>query len=231
MSNPARILRELFEAWSEPADRAAYEARKFHTNANAAFKEHEVAIRALGEISKALDTLEADGHKVAHYRRSMRLFITALLHYPHGWMEKGTLAQTLSPHMFDMLEALEGFLDSNMPRLNGSARASIEGLLDEITAALEEDEELTQILREHIARVVQTLRACLEDFESTGKADLKTGLYDLWISLYAASGATTGDNQSRWKNFAEKMGYPTASSLLGSLPGVAVSVLQLTSGN
>ncbi|WP_158677284.1 hypothetical protein [Arthrobacter sp. PGP41] len=231
MSNPAGQLRELFEAWSQPNDKSPYEAREFHSNPAVAFQRHETAIRALADISRALDALEAEGHKVTHYRRSMQLFITALLHYPHSWVEQGKLPQTLTPHMFDMLEALEGFLDSNQPRLSHSGRASIEELLDDVTLALEDDDELTELLREHVARVVQTLRSCLEDFGVTGKADLRMGLYDLWVSLYAASGATTGANQSKWKNFAEKMGYPTASSLLGSLPGVAVSVLQLTGGN
>lgn len=229
--NPARTLREIFESWREPVEQSPYETRKFTADSDAAFMEHEVAIRALADISRALDVLESEQHRVAHYRRSMSLFIAALLNWPHAWTQTRVQSETLKPHMFDMLEALEGFLDSNMPRLSDVGRLKVEELLDEVVAALDEDDELTELLREHIARVVQALRTCLEDFGVTGKADLKTGLYDLWVSLYAASGATTGANQSRWKGFAEKVGYPTASSLLGSIPGVAVSVLQLTSGN
>ncbi|MGF6833998.1 hypothetical protein QF015_002173 [Paenarthrobacter sp. TE4293] len=232
MKNPATTLRELFEDWQTPDQQAPFVVRGLNQGANGdAYPQHETAINALSDISRALKLLEGEGHRVSHYKRSMKLFIDALLNVPHSWTQPGTQSQTLTPHMFDMLEALEGFLDSNTPRLNDSARRGIEELLAEVTTALEEDDELPELIREHVARVVQTLRDCLEDFGATGRADLKTGLYDLWISLYAASGATTGENQSRWRNFAEKMGYPTASSLLGSIPGVAVSVLQLTSGN
>ncbi|MDQ0103689.1 hypothetical protein J2T10_003354 [Paenarthrobacter nicotinovorans] len=232
MTNPATTLRALFEEWKDPEQQSPYHARGFNAGANGnAYVEHETAIRAIADISRALDVLEAEGHRVAHYKRSMKLFIDALLNVPHAWTQAGVQTQTLTPHMFDMLEALEGFLDSNTPMLTDHARANIDELLDEVMAALDEDDELPTLLREHLTRVVHTLRTCLEEFAATGRADLKTGLYDLWVSLYAASGATTGENQSKWKNFAEKMGYPTASSLLGSLPGVAVSVLQLTRGN
>jgi hypothetical protein len=159
----------------------------------------------------------------------MKLFITTLINVPNSWTS-GMQRETLTSHMFDMLEALEGFLDSNTTSLTDHGRANLEDLLSDVLETLAADEELTELLRTHLVRVVQQIRDCIEEFGLTGQTDLKQALYDLWISLYAAAGSTTGESSAKWKSFAEKIGYPTVSSVLGSIPGVAVSVLQLTQG-
>lgn len=231
MTNPATTLLDLFTAWRADGQ-SPFVVRKFNLaeDEGVAYKEHEAAIRAIADISRALDGLEKSGYRVGHFRRSMKLFIAALLNLPHDWHMPGVQLNTLNDHLIDMLEALEGFLDSNMPRLGDVGEARVSELLDEVIAALDEDDELSQILREHLIRTVQVIRDCIEEYGVSGETDLKQALYDLWIALYAAAGATTGTNQTRWQNFATKIGYPTAASILGSIPSLGVSILQLTQG-
>lgn len=229
MTNPATTLLGLFEKWNGDSNDSPYNIRGFSKDPDTCYTDHDVAIKAIADISRSLDYLESQGQKVGAYRRAIKLFIAALLSVPAGWAQGGAQVSTMTVHMFDMLEALESVLAGNVVALNPNGAERIGDLLNQVIAGLDDDPNLSAQLKAHILRVVQTVRDCIEEFGLTGETNLREALHNLWISLYAAAGATSDEQRGFWQNLATNVGFPAAGSALGSLPGIVTS-LMLTQG-
>ncbi len=232
VGNPARGLLEHFQTWREPGNASAHTARGFAgATAEQAFADHEHAMRCLTDMSRTINRLEAEGHAVGHYRRGFRLWMIAFLNLPHGWQQDGLAGHVFTDHAMDMLESLAATIDRSEPHLQDTEQQGIGDYLDQVLKLLGEDTAISDELRQHIFRTVQTVRDCLEEVAILGKTDLKKALHDLWISLYAAAGQSDGEPRTKWQKFAEHIVYPTFSGLLASLPSAGIAIAQLTQGH
>lgn len=236
MRNPASELHALFERWALGGSRdSAYTMRGFNAGSPnekaAAFDDHIRAMRLIAECQQLIDQLEANGTKVSTFRRNLRLWAAAVMHYPYSWQGAGDSRRPFDERVMDTLDSLAILLDTRGPIVNADGMERLRGLLADVKNLLVEDTSISEDMRRHVYSVVQTLNRYLDDVEMYGQADIRVALRDLWVSLNAAAGESVDDEKrSKWKGFAESIGIPAAGSVLGSLPSLALDALSLAAG-
>lgn len=230
LKNPANELLALFESWRQPSGRQAYVSRGFQENEAEVLDEHLEAMSLLAAMRKRVDDLEAGGYRVTSYRRNFRLWTKVVLNYPHAWTQENVNPAVFTEHALDTLENLAAAIDNNLPSLGPQTVDDITRYLDDVVTLLGEDRSLSEQLRAHISKVVQTVRMCIVEESTFGDTDLKQCLEDLWVSLYAAEAQSTDTPPGKWTSMADTIFKPAVASFLGSLPSVGIAVAQLAQG-
>ncbi|WP_454700063.1 hypothetical protein [Arthrobacter humicola] len=237
MRNPAAELHTLFKKWADTGSprATAFVARGLHqpdgAQSGEAFDEHIRAMRLLAECQTMVDQMEASGTDVETFRRMLRLWAGAIMHYPYNWQAAGEVSHPFKPHAMDTLSTLAILLDARGPIITDDGMERLRKLLDNVKALLIEDESISADMRGHVYSVVQTLNRYLDDVEMYGQAEIRDAIRDLWVSLNAAAGESVDDaKRSKWKGFAQEIGIPAVGSVLGSIPSLALEALSLAAG-
>jgi hypothetical protein len=237
MRNPAAELHAIFEKWKRTGSprTAAYIARGLHDtgggDSNAAFDEHIRAMRLLAECQNIINEMESNGTDVATFRRTLRLWAAAILHYPHNWQNAGEAAAPFKEHAMDTLSTLAILLEARGPLITVEGMSLLKQLLADVTDLLQVDDSISADMRAHVYAVVQTLRRYLDDVDMYGQADFKDAIRDLWVSLNAAAGQADEKHRSKWQAFVRDIGIPAAGTVMGSIPTLALEAVSLAAGS
>lgn len=227
MRNPAHELLEIFETWGEFPGGNPIKTRGLEDDEDTAVDDHLHAMCLLAAMKHCVDELERGGYRVKSFRRSFRLWTKAIMNYPHAW-NAASNSHIFTVHAMDTLENLAAAIDSHVPAPTPERVAEIMSYLDDVVSLLGEDQNLSPELRLHVSKIVQTIRSAIAEERAFGETDLKQALYDLWVALYAAAGQSDGETRGRWATMAETIYRPAAAGFIGSIPGLAIAVAQLT---
>lgn len=237
MTNPARELHGILKKWRNAAlktpENSAAHVRGFSGGGLArVLDEHMRAMCLIAELKSLIETMKATRPEMdmEPFERQVANWQRAVLNYApqrSGWTRNEGVAR-IGQDTVDTLALLGNFLDVPGQRVPEAKRADVHRFLDEVLDALRSDETLPQEVRDYVAQCVRHARDCVDDFEFRGAVDLHDALARLWSALNAAAGESEDEpSASRLRAFADKIGYPSIASAIGSAPAM---LLQLTGG-
>jgi hypothetical protein len=230
MANPARELLAFFTNWRSKGAQAPLIFRGYDTlQPDQIASELRRGARLLAEIEGAIDDLQARGHNVDLYRRAMVRWTFGVFSYDSGWAQQtDPRAHLYTEHTMDNLEALANEIDNTLGVTNADTLAKVQALVDEATALLIEDGSISEQLRYYLSQLLQEIRHVAIDEQMINSFNMRSALERLWVAFYGA--AAQSKEPSRWTKLADKLVWPAAAGLLGSLPGLTVTALQITQG-
>lgn len=228
MANPARELLSIFKEIREfgPADGAS--VRQMSNMASDKVK--ALYLRDTAEILdgtvRCIKQLEAQGRRVQKFEAMVPRWTFGVFSYPNGWSQ-GDVQPLYNEHSMDLLEILADLVDDQLILKEPGFVANLSDLLDEAEQLLKEDDSVSYPLRSYLLQLFLETREALRD-EDLNIFDLQ----EAWKRLYAAFNGAAGQSseRSKWDQFLTKFVWPAAAGAVGSIPGTAVAVAQITMG-
>jgi hypothetical protein len=223
MSNPARVLHDIYSGWRKRLSGGAPFASVIDLDSADGAREIAEAARALVRIDDILTGLERDAHyRVGVYRRQYPEWWKGLVSHTHGW---GTAIRgdtlVTEAHM-DEIEAFANFLDGKVWELDRNDReASLRGILDDARAALEADDELSEELRLYLHRLLREMRNALDDQVIGSTFDYGDAVMRLFVAFKAAEGEST-KKAGLWTNL--RTSILPASGLTAAIEGGSILI-------
>jgi hypothetical protein len=222
MANPAQLLLDQFHAWRN-AQATAEKARNMGEQPEG-WTRHRVAVRHIDALDEILTEMEAQGKKVAVYRKQLPAWTAIAFGYPLGWNQanSGKIDATTLHH----LETLAGRLEDYLPLADDAGRERTRNLVESVRAAISDDDSVPAELRIHLTQMADQLGWCLDRYEITGDFELKNAIDRLLITIGVT--AQRSNNGGIWTKIANEFVSPfivgTAAQITGS------AMLMLISG-
>lgn len=219
MANPAELLLAQFREWDARQNSAA-QAREHDINAK--FVGHLVAARHLDAISELLVELEATGQNVAVYQNQLVTWRQTLFVFRGGW--EGVGSARIDSNALQHLETLAGLLKLYVP---AATPEGVEGLRSYL-AGVEEvlsDDALPEILRNHVRRLIDHVRLCIDEYDRYGDYELQEAIDRLLASMIRA--AANSNDSNRWADLFNSYVPPFVVNVLSAIPAAALTQFAL----
>ncbi len=136
-------------------------------------------MRVIAECDVVITELESTMPSAAAYRKSVRRWAAALMHYPNQWQTPRQAQTPFTDLIIDTLQGLATLIDARGPMLQPVGEEKLRELLDEVEELLRIDDSIDGLVRAHLYEVIQMLRQYLDDIAFYREADLAASLRDL----------------------------------------------------
>lgn len=228
MSNPARRLYEIFEAWGAGYGPGsdAMKARGLDGLSDEAYDRQVESFKMLIAIDHALTYLEKSGVSVPVYRFELKSWIKMAIHAPNSWQGASNKATGFPSQSMAHLNTLATLLDVNGPRLKAEPEQTLRDVINQVLSLLAEDGEISDTLRGYLYKLARELQTALDDESVLGTFDFAEAAERLWVGLHAAAGQSA-KHGSAWKGAAARLFRDAGATALGSLPAMALTMVQV----
>lgn len=223
MSNPARELHGIYSSWQARirAAKSNGSPKSLLAPAGRGFDEAMVVASLLVRMRQLIAQLAEEKHNVELYERQMP-----------GWF--GPLAMSnSSTHLsgiadsvlLDQIEGFANFLDGKVPVISAARVDNLREVVSRAIELLESDPDLPEYLKTYIRRLLQQIRAALEDDLAGSAVDVGSLAYSLWVAFAAAEGASE-TKSVLWKDLGLQLLTGTISGAL--VQGTTFAIASIT---
>ena len=217
LANPAALLHTQLVNWRTPGGQAVRDVRvTVEGSDEAVMRQTQLAMGHLRDIDELLTGMEAANRRTGSFRRAFPRWQAWVMAYPRSWVHAMGDGIFDSDHDLDLLENLADALEQLRPDITDNERAGMSSTLDEVRAALSEDESLPEPLRRHLHGVLSHASTCLEEYDLFGDFELQKAMDRLLVSVNLASRVST--EPSRWQRIKEHFVFPMAVGLILQAP-------------
>lgn len=241
MANPARELANILKAWGKTGDttvkrRGLVNDRSYNTQHATFWRQVRPAVEYLIQVENSLDSLEAMGRDVSHFRAAVPAWYEAVFLPKHSWQSK-QLHEVISAPDLRLLTSLADVIELAGVSPMGAAVDLTKVLRD--LRALEREvakSDLDPQIALRLAWHIQQARQFAENVDTFGEAVvLATVLTVATQSMQFADGATAEQAKSI-KRLAKRLTEGVGSGLivhgiLTTAPHVGNAFLALTAGS
>lgn len=185
---------------------------------------HRRAMVLIDEIEQIISGLGLTPSRQAAYQRSIIRWTQWVIAWPHHW-HGNPAAQYKTVNdgdALDMLDLLAQHLEGIVPTINEPERLIYTEIINELIAAIAEDDSLPTDMRQHLYTLISHARHCLEDYEIMGDFALKAAVDRL--AAAAAQAANKSSNPSVWAGFRDKLFWPLTVNVLAAAPTTYLAI-------
>lgn len=229
MSNPAEELHALYASWRARIESKPSTSMATHLKPKEAVGITEIlhAYALLSTIDRILRRLEAEGSRVAVFRKQLHGWARVPLSLDAGWGAAVHPDHLIHENTLDQIGALSSYLDGKVLTFNDELAPSLRTLVDRADSLLTDESGLGRPLHAYIRRLIAEIRYALDD-EAAGRAfDFTDAAERLWVAFNAAAERAPDAKKSAWRELVQQV-------MVGFVSGGAVEAakigLQLTTG-
>jgi hypothetical protein len=184
------------------------------------------AVQDLIALRRGLDELEAKGRRISVYRKYLRPWTDMVLSYPEGWTNAVNPDMAYPSSTLDHLYSLASWFEQDARVPDDESQDELREFLQNVTDLIEGDETISLDLKDYLYRLVREMQNALADEQVFKRFDFEDAGRRLWTALHTASNMS-GDEQTKkqWRDFADKLWWPTVAGTLGSAPSIIAGVL------
>jgi hypothetical protein len=189
----------------------------------------DAQLQAAGDLlalRRGLDELEAKGRPVSVYRKYLREWTDMVMAYPDGWETAVNPDTTYPSSTLDHLFSLAGWFEQDARLPNEESQQELREFLGNVEGLIEGDETISWDLKNYLYRLVHEMQTALRDEQVFKRFDFEDAGRRLWTALHTASNMSgTEQTKKQWRDFADRLWWPTVAGALGSAPSIIAGVL------
>ena len=184
------------------------------------------AVQDLIALRRGLDELEAKGRRISVYRKYLRAWTDMVMSYPEGWTNAVNPDLAFPSSTLDHLYSLASWFEQDARVPNEESQDELREFLGDVEGLIEGDETISWDLKNYLYRLVREMQNALADEQVFKRFDFEDAGRRLWTALHTASNMS-GNEQTKkqWRDFADKLWWPTVAGALGSAPSIIAGVL------
>lgn len=230
MANAASELHDLYADWRERAENASSShslARILRVTEKQGAEEFKRAFRLITELDDLLTRFELEQRNVAVYRKHLEGWARVPLMLASGWTAAVSEANSVVPEVvLDQLQGFDSYLEGKVLTFDDWRMPSFRALIEQANSALSEDDALSPQLAGYLRRLLAEIQVALDDEQRSKSFDFADAVQRLWVTLMAASAATSPEKQGRWRRIADQImvGILTNGSLELAKAGIRLAI-------
>ncbi len=178
---------------------------------------------AIEDLHQTLDVMKKTGHNVDMYIAALSRWKAAVAENLRGDMT--WIGQTHSVPLdgdMGLLESLSDRISSVVEATDENVRDQISEFVNKATQALVDDPSLPEDFRWHLAKVLNHVRTCLDEYEIRGDVALADAVERLIGAIRLAEGKSK--DGSTWAHLWDEYGKPVATGLFVELTAGAAGL-------
>lgn len=184
------------------------------------------AVQDLIALRRGLDELEAKGRRISVYRKYLRPWTDMVMSYPGGWTKAVNPDEAYPSSTLDHLYSLASWFEQDARVPNEKSQKELREFLQDVTDLIEGDETISRDLKDYLYRLVREMQNALADEQVFMRFDFEEAGRRLGTALHTASNMSgTEQTRRQWRDFADRLWWPTAAGALGSVPSIIAGVL------
>lgn len=203
MTNPARLLADILDSWTIPANTASQTVRANGDTSSLDFWDtHQVALGYLEDVRTALRSLRVAGQDVRPFETALPAWYGAVFSINTPWGQGDSSdRRLLQPLEEQMLRAFATLIDGMawVPVIETGHMDDLLGLIDDISNLVRQDIGLSVDARRYILGLLAEAKSVLEEHELYGSVRVRQIMMELGGALTTTTASIPeGERRDAW---------------------------------